>query len=86
MSSKQYNSPMAMYSEDVLEEIMAAKEGGKEADLNNPWNKAGKVTKIAFEFFEFIFLRLTFEEFDGRKSGVLAAIMCGDQGPPRHTP
>ena len=34
MSSKQYNSPMAMYSEDVLEEIMAAKEGGKEADLN----------------------------------------------------
>ena len=56
MSSKQYNSPVLMYSEDVLEEIMAAKEGGKEADATNPWNKAGKVRRyLLLYFFSFNF-------------------------------
>merc|ERR1712107_143366 len=43
LASKQYNSPMAMYSEDVLEEIMQQGTAlGKEIDPNNPWNMTGK--------------------------------------------
>merc|ERR1712080_359007 len=43
MASKQYNSPMAMYSEDVIEEIMTQGTAlGKEIDPNNPWNMTGK--------------------------------------------
>jgi len=43
MASKQYNSPMAMYSEDIIEEIMTQGTAlGKEIDPNNPWNMTGK--------------------------------------------
>merc|ERR1712012_974463 len=43
LASKQYNSPMAMYSEDVLEEIMQQGTAlGKEVDPSNPFNMTGK--------------------------------------------
>merc|ERR1711892_1055019 len=43
MASKQYNSPMKMYSEDIIEEIMTQGTAfGKEIDPNNPWNMTGK--------------------------------------------
>jgi len=43
MASKQYNSPMKMYSEDIIEEIMSQGTAfGKEIDPNNPWNMTGK--------------------------------------------
>ena len=43
MASKQYNSPMAMYSEDIIEEIMTQGTAfGKEIDPGNPWNMTGK--------------------------------------------
>merc|ERR1719266_66129 len=43
MASKQYNSPMKMYSEDIIEEIMTQGTAfGKEIDPNNPWNMSGK--------------------------------------------
>ena len=44
MASKQYNSPMKMYSEDIIEEIMTQGTAfGKEIDPQNPWNMTGKV-------------------------------------------
>merc|ERR1711872_902294 len=43
MASKQYNSPMKMYSEDIIEEIMSQGTAfGKEIDPSNPWNMTGK--------------------------------------------
>ena len=43
MASKQYNSPMKMYSEDIIEEIMTQGTAfGKEIDPSNPWNMTGK--------------------------------------------
>ena len=43
MATKQYNSPMAMYSQDIIEEIMTQGTAfGKEIDPNNPWNMTGK--------------------------------------------
>merc|ERR1712180_416185 len=43
MATKQYNSPLAMYSEDIIEEIMTQGTAlGKEIDPNNPWNMTGK--------------------------------------------
>lgn len=43
MASKQYNSPMKMYSDDIIEEIMTQGTAfGKEIDPGNPWNMSGK--------------------------------------------
>merc|ERR1719189_32385 len=43
MASKQYNSPMKMYSDDIIEEIMTQSTAlGKEIDPSNPWNMTGK--------------------------------------------
>ena len=43
MASKQYNSPMKMYSDDIIEEIMTQGTAlGKEIDPSNPWNMTGK--------------------------------------------
>jgi len=43
MASKQYNSPMKMYSDDIIEEIMTQGTAfGKEIDPANPWNMTGK--------------------------------------------
>merc|ERR1712110_294632 len=43
MASKQYNSPMKMYSDDIIEEIMTQGTAfGKEIDPGNPWNMTGK--------------------------------------------
>jgi len=43
MASKQYNSPMKMYSEDIIEEIMTQGTAfGKDIDPSNPWNMTGK--------------------------------------------
>jgi len=48
LASKQYNSPMAMYSEDVLEEIMQQGTAfGKEVDPSNPFNMTGKEFDMA---------------------------------------
>jgi len=43
MATKQYNSPIEMYGEEALDEIM--EQGtlfGKEIDPQNPWNMTGK--------------------------------------------
>jgi len=43
MACKQYNSPLGMYSEDVVEEIMQQGTAfGKDIDPSNPWNMTGK--------------------------------------------
>merc|ERR1719474_1640724 len=48
LASRQYNSPMAMYSEDVLEEIMQQGTAlGKEVDPSNPFNMTGKEFDMA---------------------------------------
>merc|ERR1712141_695318 len=39
MASKQYNSPMKMYSEEIMTQGTAF---GKEIDPSNPWNMTGK--------------------------------------------
>lgn len=43
MATKQYNSPLKIYGEEALDEIM--QQGtlhGKEVDVSNPWNMTGK--------------------------------------------
>jgi len=48
MATKQYNSPLAMYSEDIIEEIMTQGTAmGKEIDPSNPWNMAGNTFDAA---------------------------------------
>jgi len=43
MSQKQYNSPLSMYSEDIIEEIMRQGTiGGKPVDMANLMNPTGK--------------------------------------------
>jgi len=43
MATKQYNSPMAMYSDDIIEEIMTQGTAlGQEIDPQNPWNMTGQ--------------------------------------------
>lgn len=43
MAQKQYNSPLTMYSEDMIEEIMRAGTlGGKPVDMANLMNPTGK--------------------------------------------
>jgi len=48
MATKQYNSPLKMYGDEALEEIM--QQGtlmGKEVDISNPWNVTGKQFDVA---------------------------------------
>jgi len=43
LACKQYNSPLAMYSDEVVEEIMSQGTAfGKDIDPSNPWNMTGK--------------------------------------------
>jgi len=44
MACKQYNSPLGMYSEEVVDEIMQQGTAfGKDIDPSNPWNMSGNV-------------------------------------------